>query len=285
MRTLKRFVAGLAVVTVGLWSAGTVAQAATTEVQVVSTFMHEASTDVFVNADSGWAASGAGTGKVEIGSAYGAPSGLGREAVMLDTPAAGDTATLSALTDQPSYAGAFPEATMVTPDRHLGFWLYLSSVSTPGSTPVLEAWVAKSASHVIITFDPSANGYTAVNTWMYVDTTDDDAVWTVRPRGSDDALTMTWQQIVDYTAIPYNGTTLWGVFDYGLQFLQQAPGSSAIDGVTVSTIPGSTVTNFELQPAIGRPLLDDCKNEGWRTHLAGPFKNQGACISAIVAAN
>ena len=88
---------------------------------------------------------------------------------MLDTPASGDTATVHALTDQGYYAGAFPEATTVTSDRHLGFWLYLSSASTPGSTPVLEAWVAKSASHVIITFDPTVNGYTDVNQWMYVD--------------------------------------------------------------------------------------------------------------------
>lgn len=75
----------------------------------------------------------------------------------------------------------------------------------------------------------------------------------------------------------------WGVFEYGLQFHQQAPGSSAVDGVT-STFPGSTVTDFELQATSGRPQLDDCKNHGWQAHPAGPFKNQGACIAAIVAA-
>lgn len=287
MRTLKRFVASLAVVTVGLWSGSTVAHGATTEFRVVSAFMYQDATDQIVNADSGWSASGEGTGKVEIGSAYGAPDGLGREAVMLDTPAVGDRATVYALPDAEGYyTGAFTEAITITPDRQLGFWLYRSSASTPGSTPVLEAWVAKYNQHVIITFDPSVNGYTAVGTWMYVDATAEDARWTVAfPSGDTLDTTLTWPDVITYTAFDFNGTHQWGVVDYGLQFRQEAPGSSAIDGVTVSTLPGSTMTNFELLPASGRPLLDDCKNEGWRAHPAGPFKNQGDCISAIVAAH
>ena len=290
MRTLNGFVAGLAVMTVGLWSGGMVAHAATTtEIRVVSTFRYEDATGVIVNPGSGWAASSDGTGKVEIGSAYGAPSGLGRSAIMLDTPANGDHATVTALTEQPGYySGAFPEAITVTADRHLGFWLYLSNTAAPGSSPVLEAWVALgNATHVIITFDPIANGYATVGTWMYVDTTAAGATWTVRPAWSTDPslrTTMTWQDVVVQTALDVpNYGTMFGTFDYGFQFLQQAPGSSAIDGVTVSTVPGSTTTNFELQTASSRPQLDDCKNNGWQTHPSGPFKNQGACIAAIVA--
>lgn len=178
--------------------------------------------------------------------------------------------------------------TKVTADRHLGFWLYRSSESASGSSPILEAWVAKANStHVIITFDPIVNGYTTVDEWMYVDTTAAGALWMVRPAWSDDdsqRTTMTWQEVVDHTAIDFgDGTMWWSGFDYGLQFRQQAPGSSAIDGVTVSTVPGSTVTNFELHPASSRPQLDDCKNDGWQTHPAGPYKNQGA--SAIVGAD
>ena len=291
MRTLKRFVAGLAALTVGLWSGVTAAHAATTEIRQVSTFMYEDAAGVIVNPDSGWGAYGEGTGKVEIGSAYGAPGGLGREAVMLDTPAVGDSATVTALTDQPGYySGAFPEAITVTADRHLGFWLYLSSASTGGSSPVLEASVAlANATHVIITFDPIANGYDTVGTWMHVDTTAAGATWTLRPAWSTDPslrTPMTWQDVVGQTALDVpNYGTMFGTFDYGFQFLQQAPGSSAIDGVTVSTTTESTVANFELQPGSGRPQLDNCKNDGWTTHPAGPFKNQGACIATIVAAH
>jgi len=57
------------------------------------------------------------------------------------------------------------------PDRHIGFWLYLSSASAAGSSPVLEAWVATAySSHKIITYDPMVNGYTARDRWVYIDT-------------------------------------------------------------------------------------------------------------------
>lgn len=105
MRTSKRLVAGLTVAMVGPCTCNTVAHATTTEVRIVSTFMYEDAAGQVVNAVSGWSASGEVTGRVELGSAYGAPQGLGREAVMLDTPAAGDRATIHALTNQPSYAG------------------------------------------------------------------------------------------------------------------------------------------------------------------------------------
>lgn len=285
-------VGAVAMMSVGLLGVSTMAHALTTEVRIVSAFAYyDEANAVEVDPDSGWWAGGRGTGTVEIGSAYGAPDGLGREAVMLDTPTADDSVQVYARTDQPSYRGAFPEMLRATPDTQLGFWLYLSSASTTTASPVISVWIGVGSGgwrYEIVTFDPVANSYDQKDTWMYVDLTAADAVWTVSrawPAGPADQ-NMTWDEIVDYTRTTYNGADSWGAFEYGLSFDQDTPGVfSAIDGVTAATTTWSTVTDFELARTSGRPVLDDCKNGGWQTHPAGTFKNQGACIAAIVAAN
>jgi hypothetical protein len=301
MRKMQsRSIVGLAVLLTAALSASTIAYAeTTTETRVVNGL---AQGDQFdpdnppVNLDSGWYAQYLGTGAVEIGSAYGAPQGFGTDAVMFDTPDEGDRAYLTAQSYQPSspFEPAFPGYIRTTPDLHLSFWLYLDEGSTAG--PVIEQWYAHWATHSIITFDPIANGYDREGEWMYVDATADDAMWTVRGRNDTEQVEMTWPDLIERYRSS-DGT--YAAFDYDhLTFLQDAPGAaSAIDGITVENGTISTwdedntridtlwslVTDFELAPAHGRPLLDDCKNDGWQQHRAGPFRNQGQCIAAIVA--
>lgn len=142
--------------------------------------------------------------------------------------------------------------------------------------------------YAIATFDPIANGYTERDTWMYVDTTAPTAVWSVHRAWSEEAAqAMTWEGLIDHTRGTYLDQDAWGGFEYGLSFRQDAPSTfSAIDGVTVTTAGWSSVTDFELRPTSGPPLLDDCKNNGWKDNYpADTFKNQGTCIAAIVARN
>lgn len=108
MRLSPRPLTALAVMSIGVLAAAPVAQAVTAEVRVVSALAHFDSEGVLVDPDTGWWGDGTQTGTVEIGSAYDAPTGLGREAVMLDTPTAGDSVQLVALTEQPPSTGAFP---------------------------------------------------------------------------------------------------------------------------------------------------------------------------------
>lgn len=306
MRKMKmRSIAGLAVLLTAALSASTIAYAeTTTEIRVVNGL---AQGDQFdpdnppVNPDSGWYVRTQGYGAVEIGSAYGAPPGFGTDAVMFDTPNEGDRAYLSAMSYQPfsDFEPGFPGYIRTTPDLHLSFWLYLDEGSEAG--PVIDQWYAHNAMHSIITFDPIANGYDRVGEWMYVDATADDAMWTVRrpidiERVDDlDVDEMPWPDLIERYRSNWDGT--YAAFDYDyLTFLQYEPGTSAIDGITVKNgtiteFDGGTridtlwslVTDFEHAPTHGRPLLDDCKNDGWRQHRAGPFRNQGQCIAAIVA--
>ncbi|MGA8044641.1 MAG: hypothetical protein WCA30_00070 [Dermatophilaceae bacterium] len=284
---------GLAVISVAVLAAVPVSQAVTAEVRVVSAFAHYDVSGEFIDPNSGWASRGAGTGTVEVGSAYGAPTGLGREAAMLDTPTDDDTVQLTALTQQLESQGAFPSWMAASPDLRLGFWLYLSSASSAGSSPFLEGWIGMKGSgagfgYAIARYDPIANGYDQRDTWMSIEPTDPAAVWSVRKAWSDDPpQQMTWEQVIEHTRGTYNGQDMWGGFEYGLSFHQGAAGLfSAIDGVTASTAQWSSVTDFELRPASGPPLLDDCKNNGWRhNYPANTFKNQGDCIAAIVANN
>lgn len=293
MRLTTRSLLGLAVMSTAVLAEVPVAQAATTEVRVVSAFTHYDSSGVLIDPNTGWWGDGTQTGTVEIGSAYRAPTGLGREAAMLDTTTAGDAVQLVALTEQPPSAGALPSYISASPDLRLGFWLYLSSASTSGASPVLEGWIGMHGSgagfgYAVATFDPIANGYTARDTWMYVDTTDPAAVWSVGTAWSQDpAQDMTWAGLIDHTRGTYNGQDAWGGFEYGVSFKQGTPGTfSAIDGVNVATAQWSSVTDFELQPTSGPPLLDDCKNNGWKNNYpTNTFKNQGACIAATVAHN
>jgi hypothetical protein len=300
MRKMKmRSIAGLTVLLTAALSASTIAYAeTTTEIRVVNGLAQGSEFEP-LNPDSGWYAETQGTGAVEIGSAYGAPQGFGTDAVMFDTPNAGDRAFITALTDQPysPFGPAFPGYIRTTPDLHLGFWLYLDDGSTAG--PVIDAYLAHWGAHSIITFDPIANGYTARDTWMYVDATAAGAIWRVRPQRDiervdpADVVEMTWPDLIEH----YKTSDEWyGAFDYGLRLLQYEPGTSAIDGITVTNgtstewVEGtridtlwSLVTDFELTPTHGRPMLDDCKNDGWRAHPTGPFRNQGQCIATIVA--
>jgi hypothetical protein len=278
---------------VGLLAGSTVAHAATTEVQVVSAFASYDPSVGIVDPNTGWGVTVSESGRAEIGSAYGAPAGLGRGALMLDTPRDGDSVEVHARTDQGELIGAFPDMLRVAPDQRLGFWLYRSGASTSGSSPVLEGWIGMQGSgsgfgYAIATFDPVANGYTELDTWVYVDATDAEAVWSVRKAWSDDpAKEMTWSELIDHTRGTYMGQDVWGGFEYGPKFLQDDPGTfSAIDGITASTTVWSSVTDFERRPTTGQPILDTCKNDGWRDNYpTNPFKNQGDCVASIVAAN
>ena len=309
MRKMQsRSITGLAVLLTAALSASTIAYAeTTTETRVVNGLAQGDQSDPDnppVNTDSGWSAQHRETGAVEIGSAYGAPPGFGTDAIMFDTPNEGDRAYLTALSYQPfsPFEPAFPGYIRTTPDLHLSFWLYLDEESAAG--PVIDQGYAHSNMHSIITFDPIANGYDRVGEWMYVDATADNAMWTVRPRtvpsrnDETEQVPMPWPDLIEEYRISLNGSWIYGAFDYGhLTFLQDEPGASAIDGITVEngTITTydeqntridtlwSLVTDFELAPTHGRPLLDDCKNDGWQQHRAGPFRNQGQCIAAIVA--
>ena len=299
MRKMKsRSITGLAVMLTAALSASTIAYAdTTTEIRVVNGLAQGDQVEP-VNPDSGWSAQHEGGGAVEIGSAYGAPEGFGTDAIMFDTPNEGDRAYLTALSYQPGspFEPAFPGSIVTTPELHLSFWLYLDEESEAG--PVIDQWYIQNAVHWIITFDPIANDYTDRGRWMYVEATADDAMWTVRPRtvhsrnDETEQVNMTWPELIEHYKHS-DGT--YGGFDYGhLTFLQDEPGATAIDGITVEngTIRDydtgidtlwSLVTDFELATTHGRPLLDDCKNDGWQQHRAGSFRNQGQCIAAIVA--
>lgn len=274
-------------------SGSTVAHAAVTDVRMVDGLMHYDETGALVDPNTGWGADSRGTGRVEIGSAYRAPTGLGRDSLMFDTPAAGDWASATALTNQPTYIGAFPEGLRASPDLRLGFWLYRSSASTSGASPVLGGWIGirgtgAAYGYAVATFDAVANGYTDLDRWMLVDAMAPNAVWSVQSAwSSGPAQSMTWPEIVDHTRGSYLGQDVWGGFEYGLHFLQDGPGAfSAIDGVRVTTNEWSILTDFELRAASGRPVLDGCKNNGWHENYpALTFKNQGDCIAAIVAQN
>jgi len=133
-------------------------------------------------------------------------------------------------------------------------------------------------------FPLSANDSNVRDEWRYVEITADDAAWRLNHPSVAGTTEMTWSQVITDAAASNGGNppTLGNI-----SFTQwEGNFSAAIDGVTVSDgDTWSTVVDFELAPTSGRPILDDCKNDGWQTHLAGPFKNQGACIAAIVAAN
>lgn len=268
---------------VGLLAGSTVAHAVTTETRVVSEFSHWDDTGPWVEGDTGWENHSTTGARAEIGSAHGAPKGLGREAVMLDNPRYGDIAQITARVgqqDQTPLKDAFP-GVLADSDLHLGFWVYLPAESLSSSLEVRTSLVMADESWWYLEFHLEDNGYDQRGTWTYVDTTADGATWTVIRPGVLGAPQMTWSQVVT-AASEVNGNppslgnvsfTHWhGDF------------SAAIDGVTVRTATWETVSNFELATTSSRPLLDDCKNDGWRTNYpAGAYKNQGACIAAIVA--
>lgn len=271
---------------VGLLAVGTVAHAVTAEERVVSELSHWDVEGPWVDANTGWADHSTQAGMVEIGAAYGAPPRLGGEALMLDTPGGGDTTMVVALGVDPEFPDrvtAFPQDLAATPDVEIGFWLYLPSESQ--GSPILRTSLGLADnSWWGIAFDPIANGYDQRGTWMDVDTTADTPQWIVSIPGEPDAL-MSWLQLVE-AAAEANGGGSWATLgSYGYSFSQHQGTYSAIDGVTVGNAEWSVTVDFELAPTSARPVLDDCKNDGWQTHPAGPFKNQGACIAAIVAAN
>ena len=214
MRTLKRFVAGLAVVTVGLWSGSTVAHAATTEFRVVSTFMYQDAADEIVQRRQ-WL----------VGVRRGDRQGRDRLRVRRRRTAWGARPSCStppqSATAPPSMPCPTQSGTTLAPSR--------GDHDHPGPSPrVLAVPVQRvhpgidprpgglgrqvQSNHVIITFDPSVNGYTAVDTWMYVDTTADGGRWTVAFRLSDDNPGYdpdVAADVMTYTAIDFNGTHQW----------------------------------------------------------------------------
>jgi hypothetical protein len=293
MRKMKsRSITGLAVLlTAGLSASAAAYAETTTEIRVVNNFSYTDENGVEFNVDSGWLVDNYRTGgSVEIGSAYGAPQGFGTDAVMFGTPREGDRAGITALPNVGEGTDpAFPTVIQVNDALHISFWLYLSSGSS--AAPVIDANFNHNNFAQRITFDPIANGYNRVGEWMYVDATADDATWMVRQGGPIENLDLAsewfWPDLVEAHTVGGGGQ-----FDYGLPFLQYEPEASAIDGITVTNhflVPSfeepiwSVTTDFELAPTHGRPLLDDCKNDGWRNHPAGTFRNQGACIAALVA--
>lgn len=284
-----RSLTGLALVAVGSLAGSTVAHAATTELRIVSAVAHYDPSSGAVEPNTGWDVRVSGAGRAEISSAYGAPAGLGHGALMLDTPNAGDSVGVYARTDQGELIGAFPEMLRVAPDQRLGFWLYRSSASTSTAGPALRAYVGNMSmfNAAYITFDPVANGHTGLDTWIYVDATAGDATWIVTDPDGNFPMSMTWQEVSEHLSMNVAGVVNWATFQHGLTLQQNTAGSySAIDGVSASANEWSSVTDFELQPTSGRPSLDSCKNDGWRhNYPTVSFKNQGACIAALVAAH
>lgn len=279
-------VGAVAIMSVGLLGVSTMAHALTTETRVVSAFAYDDWNGTWVDPDTGWADHSTQASMMEIGAAYGAPQGLGGEALMLDTPGSGDTTMVLALAASPDFPNrvtAFPQDVAATPDIEIGFSLYLPEESQ--ASPILRTSLGfADNSWWAIAFDPIANSYAQRGTWMRIDTTADTAQWTVSIPGESDAL-MSWPQLVE-AAAQANDAGAWATLaSHGYSFSQHQGTYSAIDGVTVANAEWSVTVDFELAPTSARPVLDDCKNDGWQTHPAGPFKNQGACIAAIVAAN
>ena len=54
-----------------------------------------------------------------------------------------------------------------------------------------------------------------------------------------------------------------------------------LDNVVVDTTAG--VTSYDFEPALTPVTKDECKNGGWMTFNTPTFKNQGACVSAVVS--
>ncbi len=283
----------LAVAVLAVLGGGTFAHAATTEARMVEDFWHFDPTDTTADPNTGWVATTSALGSAGIGSAYGAPEGHGREALMLDTRTDGDSVEVHARTDQPDTMGAFPGTLKVAPDQRLEFWLYRSSTSSSQAGPVLRAHVGNISmfNPAWISFDPVANSHTSLDTWTHVDATAADAVWTVTIYDVDNhrdvSTSMTWPEVIDRLSMDIFGVVSWASFQYGLSFEQKSAGThSAIDGVRASTNEWSSVTEFEFRSTSGQPLLDSCKNDGWwQNYPNSPFKNQGACIASLVAAN
>lgn len=285
-------VGAVAMMSVGLLGVSTMAHALTTETRVVSEFGYvDPVTGYWVMVGSGWYMGSLGTGGAEIGSAYRAPTGFGRDALMLDTPEAGDVVAVGASLplDRPTAEAAFSQSLTVAEIEDLGFWLYLSPASAPGSSPHLVGTITMQNNRVSIAFFPTDNGYTERGVWMCVDATAEDATWWTKWEYAYYGERLSWDQIAQATVRDYdNDGTL---DDKGrlsqLQFTQDDPGGfSAVDGVTVRTADWEAFTDFELITTSARPQLDDCKDGGWSDNYpTGMFKNQGACIAAIVAAN
>lgn len=277
-------VGAVAMMSVGLLGVSTMAHALTTEDRIVSEFSGWDGGD-WVERDTGWENHSTTGTRAEIGSAYGAPTGHGREAVMLDNPTYGSIAEVIARVGQQDQTGlpdAFP-GILADSDLQLGFWVYIPAGSS-SSLEVRTSLVMDDESWWFLWFPLSANDSNVRDEWRYIEITADDAAWRLNHPSVAGTTEMTWSQVITDAAASNGGNppSLGNV-----SFTQwEGDFSAAIDGVTVSDgDTWSTVVDFELAPTSGRPILDDCKNDGWQTHFAGPFKNQGACIAAIVAAN
>lgn len=274
-----RALATAVALTLGLWSGSAPAQAAPADVLVVSVLAYQSPTG-WVEPNTGWADVSTLPNMVAIGSTYGAPKGLGRHALTLGSPGTGDTVAVIARAADPhahDLRPAFSQTLRATADLSLGFWLYLPSAAD-AAPQISTGLFASDGMLAVIGFDPIANGYTTRDSWIYVDTTTAESEWSVGGRLGVPDTHMSWREIIADSDM--------GGLSFGtIGFSHHEGVLGAIDGVTAADNSTITVTDFEPTVSTARPPLDDCKNDGWRTHPAGPFNNQGACIAVIVAAN
>ena len=216
-------------------------------------------------------------GSVELSSAYGAPGGLGAQSLKLVTTDGSAKAQL---------AHPLSEPVLLSDVNELSYYTYRSSASTstpksqlPAINLVIDYNGAAGGGFATLVYEPvyQTGGASAIHedTWQQWDATGSAIWWSTRSMpGVPNAFT-SYVSLEDIVANNPDAVV-------GSYIINQGSGNgglmAGVDGFNFN----GTVFNFEPK-ALKATDKEQCKNYGWRDDFVTQYKNQGACVSSVVA--